>query len=65
MLGQPRLAVVGQQPQHHLQAAALDPRAGLARRDLLCELRRPLAVRGEVPGEVPRAPLGEMGDELG
>jgi hypothetical protein len=28
MLGQPRLAVVGQQPQHHLQAAALDPRAG-------------------------------------
>ena len=28
MLGQPRLAVVGQQPQHHLQAAALDWRAG-------------------------------------
>jgi len=61
MLGQPRLAVVGQQPQHHLQAAALDPRAGLAWRDLLYELRRPLAVRGEAP----RAPLGELGDELG
>ena len=46
MLGQPRLAVVGQQPQHHLQAAALDPRAGLAWRDLLYELRRPLCGQG-------------------
>src|SRR5664280_1973569 len=61
MLGQPRLAVVGQQPQHHLQAAALDPRAGLARRDFLYSYAGCLRSGGEVS----RSPLGEMGDELG